>query len=367
MMFITSWLTLGILSLVGLSQVAGLNIQGPWDINFTADPDEDMNTCKPYKDKIEQAYDQVGEIVSTTWVSLESLRYDRPEADEAVTFARDLWDLADRTLQAFFGVSVNPANAQTGMWWQQIQDVFEPMDKTLQGDVNRAKYKPTLKPAIACGTKGWRYIAPDDPDPEDPEENPLRDTKDPKKASLFRETGAWYWNHRYLWMPRELNGVGSNTEEINLCTGARGVTSVQEDLITICDSALGEQATLDWMRVSLGTHLDDITGNIMSYNLAKVIDPQAVNSGRQLLYIRSDNPDISTPYPGPPDNPNKPLIAYGVPYILWLANGHPKAKQPRPDLVVNTADAYSNYAMANYLDQWDWSKDGFADWWSGTY
>ncbi|KAI1132273.1 hypothetical protein F5Y10DRAFT_294057 [Nemania abortiva] len=363
-MFPTWWAALGVLSLVGFSEVDGLNIQGPWDIDFTSEPAEDMNTCKYYKHKIEQAYDQVGEIVTSTLSNLEQLRMDRPEAEGTITFARDLWDLSDRTLQAFFGISVNHAHARPGIWWEKVHEVFEPMDMTLQGKVNHARYESTIKPAIACGTKGWRYIAPDKPDPEDPEGKPLRETKDPKKASLFKDTGAWYWKHRYLWIPGQ-----SNENELKLCTGARGITLVQEDLITICDTALGEQATLDWMKVTQGTHLDDLTGNIMSYNLLHefahffgargnpslpgwpngdndriVIDPQAVNFNRQPLYVPPGNPDGSTPHPGPEDNPNKILLAYGVPYIMWLANGHPRATQPMPELVINAADAYAIYA-----------------------
>ncbi|KAI0115616.1 hypothetical protein GGR51DRAFT_556054 [Nemania sp. FL0031] len=339
-MFSTLWYALGILSSIELGH--GLDIQSPWDIDFTSKPDEDMNTCRDYKDKIEQAYNQVGEIVSSTLTNLEDLRYARPEADEVVTFARDLWDLSDRTLQAFFGISVNPNDPQIGMWWEKVHDVFTPMDMTLQHNANPAKYQSTLKPAIACGTKGWRYIAPDQPDPEDPEKKPLRDTKDPKKASLFKETGAWYWKHRYLWIPKGRDGKGSTEKELNLCTGARGVTLVQDDLITICDSALGEQATLDWLSIPKGTHLDDITGNILSYNLLHefahffgargnpslpgwpngkgdraVIDPQAVNFNRQPLYVPPGNPDGSTPHPGTSENPNKILLAS----ILTIGTG----------------------------------------------
>ncbi|KAI0154546.1 hypothetical protein GGR57DRAFT_502295 [Xylariaceae sp. FL1272] len=371
----------------------GANIQGPWDIDLTSNPQDNPHSCQPWAPKIQAAYNEIEEIVDQTLVELGLLGIPRPDMNDEDGYLIERWSLAERTLLTFFGISVSP-DGNPGDWWQVVHDVFEPLQQTLKdNEVNHAQYLLRfLKPAIACGTDGWRYIAPGDIDPDDPYEKPLRDTPLARRKQ-YVNTGAWYWKNRYWWnagiskAPDATNPRG----EVGMCSGGgRGATVVQNDLITICPLGLAGSPTIDFEKVHDGALLDDISEGVLSFTLLHefahffgargdpsqarwpegvrtVVDPQAVTSNGLLAYVPPDNPDGITIDAGTEEDPNQPIIAYNVPFIMWLANGNLETGNTGPAAATRAADAYAIYALASHLVQYDWSANGRAKFWTGSH
>lgn len=129
------------------------------------------------------------------------------------------------------------------------------MDETFKGSKAVLHYDVQFgKPAIACGDKGWKYIAPGDIDPNDPQKRKLQDIKE---RAAFKKTGAWVWNSRYLWIQ------GRSGEKLpNLCRKkppSMAVVAQQADILTLClDKANEPESVIDRDLVKKGARLDDL-------------------------------------------------------------------------------------------------------------
>lgn len=129
------------------------------------------------------------------------------------------------------------------------------MDKTFKGSKAELHYDVQYgKPAIACGDMGWKYIAPGDTDPNDPKRRKLKDIKE---RAAFKETGAWVWDFRYLWIKDR------STEKVpNLCKvepETLAMTAQQADLLTICLNNDNEpEPVMDRSLLKKGVSMDDI-------------------------------------------------------------------------------------------------------------
>lgn len=129
------------------------------------------------------------------------------------------------------------------------------MEETLKGSKAELHYDVQFgKPAIACGDKGWKYIAPGDIDPNDPKKRKLQDIKE---RAYFKETGAWVWDSRYLWIK------GRSTEQLpNLCIQkpeTLAVVAQQADILTLCLNKKNQpEPVMDRSIVKKGVSMDDI-------------------------------------------------------------------------------------------------------------
>lgn len=130
------------------------------------------------------------------------------------------------------------------------------MDETLKGSEAKLNYDLQFgKPGLACGDKGWKYVAPGDIDPNDLQKRNLRDVEG---REVFKDTGAWVYKSRYLWIRDR-----STTQLPNLCRTEPATLAVvvhQADMVTICLRDGDEpQPTIDRSEVKKGAWMDDVT------------------------------------------------------------------------------------------------------------
>lgn len=130
------------------------------------------------------------------------------------------------------------------------------MHKTFEGSEAKLNYNLKFgKPAIACGDGGWEYIAPGETDPNDLLKRNLRDVEE---REAFKDTGAWVYKSRYLWLKDR-----TTKEAPNLCRKEApnvAVVAQQADILTLCLREEDEhQTVIDRSIVKKGARMDDLT------------------------------------------------------------------------------------------------------------
>lgn len=130
------------------------------------------------------------------------------------------------------------------------------MHKTFEGSEAKLNYDLKFgKPAIACGDGGWEYIAPGETDPNDLSKRNLRDVEE---REAFKDTGAWVYKSRYLWLKDR-----TTKEAPNLCRKEAAnvaVVAQQADILTLCLREGDEhQTVIDRSIVKKGARMNDLT------------------------------------------------------------------------------------------------------------
>lgn len=281
------YLTLFVLFCLAVCRAADL--ARPWDIELTKGPSEEPNTCQNWRDVVQRAYDEVETLVDAALRDLKIVREKRPDwaTDNDGRKKYENWNRIDRNLQTFFGFSMDPEEPDADSEYMKnilgtcnhvillpgisdfVSEVLEPMSKTLkEGSEPELHYKVQFeRAAIACSDEGWRYVAPGDIDPNDLEARSLRDVPGREK---FKDTGAWVWKSRYLWIKDR-----TTTEKVNLCRpGVQAVVAHAADLLTLClraEDEFGEplRVTIDRELVTKRRSLDEIMdyGGLVSTTL----------------------------------------------------------------------------------------------------
>lgn len=286
----------------------GANIEGPWDIDFTT---KRPHSCRLWAGEIRRAYDEAAEMAEAAVRDLDLVTGKRPDFSNNNRRDYETWQKVERTMLNFFGFTRAPDDSgeDDDDYMKKVQEVFKPMDETLNGNEMKVHYEmPFQRATITCGDEGWRYLGPDDTDPGDPDRRELKVTK-----PRFRDTGAWYWESRYLWIRDRTSRNG-----VNLCRGAaEAVTVHAADMIVLCKGLLDEgKPVINRAAVKEGAALDGIKA-VMSFTLVhefahffgawgdpteddwldstrdrKVKDQQAVNEDGVLQYIHPDPKDF---------------------------------------------------------------------------
>ncbi|KAI9167985.1 hypothetical protein HJFPF1_04128 [Paramyrothecium foliicola] len=365
----------------------GADLSGPWQIELQEGPDVEPNSCREWSTQLQQAYDEAAVLVEAALRDLAVVREKRPDwgTDDDTRRKYENWNRIDRNLLQFFGFTMDPENPDPDSeYMRKLLDVLEPMDRTLRGSEHHLQYQLVFeKPAIACGDRGWKYVAPEDVDPNDPDGRRLRDVPGRDK---FKDTGAWVWHSRYLWIKDR-----TTKDSVNLCRGkVQAVVAHSADVLTVCFRAPEPDAdplvvVIDRSLIKKGVWMEDLMdfGGCLSTTLVHelshlfaawgdptetnwlessnriVIDQQAVNANGELVYAGPDEdeygerPDTTEAQTNGKDNQKK--LVYGYSRISQLATTREDNPNCGPQKSVDTADAYAFFAVASLFSDWDWT------------